>query len=382
MRRYKENKEWYDYDDSEYYDDYSAARGAVDYDDSEYYDDYSAARGDVDYDDLEYYDDYSATRGAVDYDDSLNFSDSRRRRNNGAKSIDNNYNSKNITRKNKKENKRKTGKARLIYALILVVCIFFAAIFAHSEMSNRGSSDTAAESGSGSAVTTGDGSDVGGSEKFLSQFSKEDRERLEKDAAAGNLILVNKQNSLPEDYVPEDLADILYYAEDRSPKARFMREEAASHFNLMVEDASSEGVDFVMTTAYRSYEFQTELFNYYVSQKGSEEEANKTSARPGQSEHQTGLAVDVSCADIDYRISDSFADTQAGKWLRKNCFKYGFILRYTAENENITGYLPEAWHFRYVGSVAAKYIWENDITLEEFLEQSGLTHSYEELYGQ
>ncbi len=290
---------------------------------------------------------------------------------------------------NRKKPKRSNLKVLLICAFcILCLGLIFFRGSGNQELLNHESDLGKDYSMTGSSISADDLSSsekkiaASGNTKFLKQFSKKDQEQLKKDAAAGNLILVNKQNAVPKDYVPSDLADISYYAKDRAAETRFMRAEAAEHFNLMAEDASSEGVDFVMTTAYRSYDFQTNLFNYYVSQKGSEEEANKTSARPGQSEHQTGLAVDVSCADIDYKISSDFANTQAGQWLRANCYKYGFILRYTAESQDITGYLPEAWHFRYVGSVAAKYIWENDITLEEFLEQSGLTHSYEELYAQ
>ncbi len=100
----------------------------------------------------------------------------------------------------------------------------------------------------------------------------------------GLLILVNKENSLDASFVPEDLEPIKYYAEDRNKYSRFMRAEAAEHFHQLVEAADADGIDIVMTTAYRSYEFQKILWDNYVAQKG-EEEANKTSARPGESEH-------------------------------------------------------------------------------------------------
>ena len=182
----------------------------------------------------------------------------------------------------------------------------------------------------------------------------------------GLLILVNKENPVDESYVPEDLADIKYYAKDRPAYARFLRAEAAEAFNRMAEDAAGQGIDFVMTTAYRSYAFQKQLFDSYVARNGLEE-ASRFSARPGQSEHQTGLAVDVSCAAVDYQLVYAFGETDEGQWLARNAADYGFIIRYPEGAEDLTGYLYEPWHLRYVGVYAAKEIEAQGVVLETWL---------------
>lgn len=204
------------------------------------------------------------------------------------------------------------------------------------------------------------------------EISAEQSERLQKlseDAENGLFVLINKQNSVEQDYCPEDLAPIAYYALDRDPQWRFMREEAALRFDEMVEAAREDGIDFVMTTAYRSYAFQSILWDNAVARYGSEESANNMVARPGESEHQSGLAVDVSSAENDYQLNENFGDTEAGKWIAENAASYGFILRYTEDKTDITGYGFEPWHLRYVGETAASEITEQGIALEEYIVQ-------------
>ena len=202
------------------------------------------------------------------------------------------------------------------------------------------------------------------------EMDPEKKAQLQKDQENGLFLLVNKdpENHLDPSYKAEDLEPIKYYAADRNKYTRFMRAEAAEAFHRLVETAAEEGIDIVMTTAYRSYEFQQILWDNYVAQKG-EEEANKTSARPGESEHQTGLAVDLSTSEIDYRNSSDFADTAAGRWVAENAQKFGFILRFPEDKTDITGYSYEPWHIRYVGLTAAADIYEENLTLEEYLEQ-------------
>ena len=202
------------------------------------------------------------------------------------------------------------------------------------------------------------------------EMDPEKKAQLQKDQENGLFLLVNKdpENHLDPSYKAEDLEPIKYYAADRNKYTRFMRAEAAEAFHRLGETAAEEGIDIVMTTAYRSYEFQQILWDNYVAQKG-EEEANKTSARPGESEHQTGLAVDLSTSEIDYRNSSDFADTAAGRWVAENAHKFGFILRFPEDKTDITGYSYEPWHIRYVGLTAAADIYEENLTLEEYLEQ-------------
>ncbi|MDD6255519.1 MAG: M15 family metallopeptidase [Eubacteriales bacterium] len=206
--------------------------------------------------------------------------------------------------------------------------------------------------------------------------SESAQKALDQDVSDGYLILVNKDqaNHLSASYEPSDLERVKYVAEDRSPAGWSMRHKAAEQFNLMSEDAAKEGLDVVVTTAYRSYDFQTQLFNSYVAQKG-EEAANKTSARPGESEHQTGLAADLSTSEINYANSSAFGDTKAGKWVAENCWKYGFIIRFPEGMDSITGYSYEPWHIRYVGDTAAKEIHDSGITLEEYIKENKLGNS-------
>lgn len=175
-----------------------------------------------------------------------------------------------------------------------------------------------------------------------------------------NKVLVNKFYSLGKDYVPKDLVSInSKYAVDDS---KLMEKTAAQAFEKMAKKAKEEGYNIRAVSTYRSYSYQNTLYNNYVSQDGKEK-ADTYSARPGYSEHQTGLAVDVDNISTSYT---SFGLTKEFKWMQENCYKYGYILRYTKETEFITGYKDEPWHYRYVGTEIASYIHENPMTYEEY----------------
>ena len=190
---------------------------------------------------------------------------------------------------------------------------------------------------------------------------------LKNDIDSGYLILVNKEHGLDRDYKPDDLADVKYYASDRSAEGRYMRAEAADAFHSLVEEAGVQGMTLAMTTAYRSYDFQSALYNGYVARDG-QAAADRYSAKPGKSEHQTGLAVDVSSPAVNYQLTMSFADAAEGKWLAENAHLFGFIIRFPKDKEEITGYQYEPWHLRYVGLASADYIYKNEITLEEYFQ--------------
>jgi len=231
-------------------------------------------------------------------------------------------------------------------------------------------------------IFVGDGGDKPGDEKPSAEeqpgeqgFPPEDtRDRevsLQEADEKGLLILVNKEHSIDKDYKPDDLVKIKYYVSDRSETTRYMRAEAAEAFHKLVDKAAADGIELKMTTAYRSYDFQKILFDSYVEKEG-EAAANQYSARPGQSEHQTGLSVDVSSPSVDYQLSDDYGKTEEGKWLADNACRFGFIIRFPKGKEDITGYQYEPWHIRYVGLTAAKEIYEQSLTLEEFLEKNDI----------
>ena len=128
----------------------------------------------------------------------------------------------------------------------------------------------------------------------------------------------------------------------------------------MQADAKALGLDLSLISGYRSYNTQKELYNKYVKKDG-EEVANTYSAKPGHSEHQTGLAFDIGSVDR------SFANTSEAKWIEENAHLYGFIVRYPNGKTDITGYIYEPWHVRYLGKETAKKVWESGLTLEEYL---------------
>lgn len=175
-----------------------------------------------------------------------------------------------------------------------------------------------------------------------------------------NLILVNKYNYLTEDYVPENLENIqTTYARSGMQLVK----EAKEAFEELSESAKKDGMNVIAMSSYRSYDYQVNLYNNYVAEDGKEA-ADKYSARPGYSEHQTGLAVDVYNLDLPYT---SFEETEEYNWMQENAYKYGFILRFPEDKVDITGYQYESWHYRYVGKEVAKEIKDKNLTLEEYL---------------
>lgn len=176
------------------------------------------------------------------------------------------------------------------------------------------------------------------------------------DLSKGNLILVNKFYSLDKDYEPEDLVKI---ESDYTSWGGYLKRDAYDAFKEMVDAAYEDDITLYSVSPYRSYQTQDGLYENYASYDGYEE-ADTYSARPGYSEHQTGLAVDINSTD------DSFAYTSEAKWLFKNAYKYGFILRFSKKGQTLTGFRSEPWHYRYVGEEIATYIYEHGITFEEY----------------
>ena len=157
------------------------------------------------------------------------------------------------------------------------------------------------------------------------------------------ILIANKTYSLPSDYNPGKILP-----------------DAQAAFNEMQAAAKKDGYNLTIVSGFRSYSYQSQLYNNYVARDGKAA-ADTYSARPGYSEHQTGLAMDINNA------SSSFNNTPEAKWIAANCYKYGFILRYPKGKENITGYMYESWHVRYLGKQLAKEVYDSGLTLEEFL---------------
>ncbi len=170
-------------------------------------------------------------------------------------------------------------------------------------------------------------------------------------------MVVNKYRKLDEKFEP-DLVEIKEeYASEKGLKAEKV---AVNAFIKMYNDAKKEGYDLVINSSYRSYQDQVDIQEEYRKLYG-DNYVLKYVARPGYSEHQTGLAF-----DIGSKNSNVFANSKEYTWMLENAYKYGFILRFPKKYEHITGFRSEPWHYRYVGTKISKYIWENDITLEEY----------------
>ena len=179
-------------------------------------------------------------------------------------------------------------------------------------------------------------------------------------------VLVKNGFYLPASYEPDDLCKISIPVSSEN-ETYLLRKEAADALQQMYEDAKKEGLEIAVVSAYRSYEDQKEIYDYYFS-KYDELTASRLVSIPGCSEHQLGLSVDLTSKDIIGDEDSFFVDTPEYRWVIKHAHEYGFILRYPKEKEAVTQISYEPWHFRYVGREAAAYLYENQLTLEEFYQ--------------
>lgn len=184
-------------------------------------------------------------------------------------------------------------------------------------------------------------------------------------------VLVNKQYALPEDYAPDDLVTVEVPTVLENPEIRQLREVASEALTDMFAAAEEDGIILYARSGYRSYQTQVELFNNYVSNHG-EEAANRYSARPGESEHQTGLAMDVTSESVNYQLTEAFGETPEGQWVEENAHDFGYIIRYLEGEEEVTGYQYEPWHLRYLGKELAADVAESGLTYEEYLLERGI----------
>lgn len=180
------------------------------------------------------------------------------------------------------------------------------------------------------------------------------------------LVLVNKTNALDPYYLPEDLVvpAVPFTIEGPAPQKQ-MRSEAARALEQLFARAQAEGIALAGVSAYRSYPRQASIFR--ENWEADPNLANQFSARAGESEHQTGLAIDVSGPSVGYALTQAFGATAEGEWLERNAPDFGFIIRYPKGKEHITGYQYEPWHLRYVGRAAAREIALTGSTLEEYV---------------
>lgn len=189
---------------------------------------------------------------------------------------------------------------------------------------------------------------------------------------SGLYTLINKEHTLDSEYVPNDLMvpNVNLVGHDYEERSK-VRSVMVSNLEKLFYDAKAQGFDLFLLCGYRSYNTQISLYNQDIMTSGKN--FSDSVAKAGDSEHQSGLAVDITIRDLDFQLSQDFRDTAEGTWLAENAHKYGFVIRYPKDKEHITGYIYEPWHLRYIGDVdLATYCYENNLTLEEVYSKLGM----------
>ncbi len=182
----------------------------------------------------------------------------------------------------------------------------------------------------------------------------------------GIFILVNKYSYVDRNFTPDNLVELDSSCKV-SGKSVMLVKEAADAFKRLSDDAAALEYCILGMSGYRTYSYQESLYNRYL-QNDTKENVDTYSARPGYSEHHTGLALDVQTDTVSF---SNFGQTKEYEWLLDNAHRYGFVIHYTEENKWITGYMPEEWHIRYVGIPAATYIYDNNLSVDEYLIMYG-----------
>jgi D-alanyl-D-alanine carboxypeptidase len=185
--------------------------------------------------------------------------------------------------------------------------------------------------------------------------------------------VVNKGRALPASYIPQDLLapNVPLRLPATDPEMQ-IRSVAAPLLQQMFSEALKQNVHLMLSSGYRSYALQSSVYSGYVNSQG-QKSADSSSAKPGHSEHQTGLAIDIEPTSRDCEVELCFANTPEGKWLNANAYKYGFIIRYQKGQDKLSGYEYEPWHVRFVGKELAAQIHTSNQTLEQFFGQPSYT---------
>lgn len=185
------------------------------------------------------------------------------------------------------------------------------------------------------------------------------------------LVLVDKSHGLPANYVPADLVSLHNYGIPVNNYTISGRYIMVHDLQQLIAAGEASGYYLVVASSYRSYAEQTAIFNSYVQDYGLQE-ANTFSARPGQSQHQLGTAIDFTTAQMQYGLSQTFGSTPAGQWLLTNAYKYGFYLSYPQGWENVTQYSYEPWHFRYLGKQDTLDLHQSGLIMQTYLEKKNI----------
>lgn len=252
---------------------------------------------------------------------------------------------------------KKKSKRNLIWFLILIVVLIGLALFIKLNLKNEEpkKNNLQTEENKAPHFPNYEESAVEAEDGLLEVTNEE-----------SNLVLVNKYRKLPDGYEPADLTYPIVPLHGAAKDKTLMRKEAAKALEKLFEGAEANDIELTPVSAYRSFDRQQSLYNFYIETHG-EEWTHAYSALPGTSEHQTGLAMDVSSPNFGNKLEKEFGETKEGAWLADHAHEYGFIIRYPEDKVDITEYHYEPWHIRYVGVKHATYLYENDLVLEEVM---------------
>lgn len=185
-------------------------------------------------------------------------------------------------------------------------------------------------------------------------------------------VIVNKQRSLPDGYEPNDLVEPnVPFSFDEPHEKRHMRKAAAEALEKLFAGAKADGIELRAVSGYRSYQRQVSIYNNNVKTKG-QEYTDRVSSVPGRSEHQTGLAIDVSSPSVGNVLEEVFGTSKEGQWLAEHAAEYGYVIRYLQGEEDTTGYVYEPWHIRYIGTDLAPDVAKSGLTLEEYFDEANI----------
>ena len=261
------------------------------------------------------------------------------------------------------------GAVALVLALVIALAVFIiCSVFGGDNGKDTPSSNVTSTESSENSKTSSETESVLNSEvssEVSQNISSVSKDNINLDADFGTLLLVNNDNPLPDDYD----SNVRKYLVEIDKKYRNndyvtqIHKDVYPYITAMVAAAQKEGVDLRVWSPFRSYAIQKDLFQKQVNRVGGDEEKAATVvARPGTSEHNTGLCADFNMA------SDAFENTEMYRWMTENAEDYGFVMRYRKDKQPITGVIHESWHWRFVGINHAKEMNKLDMCLEEYVE--------------
>ncbi len=248
------------------------------------------------------------------------------------------------------------NKKLLLVLGIVIVCIAGTAFFV---LNRKDNTPIETQNEQKAKTTKSDNQNTANKEEF-------DNAKYSIDSPGSLWWIVNKTRPLPENYVPNDLItpDVKLRLSGAAEQMHYSK-QAEPALIEMFNAAKNNGIILVFGSGYRSYALQKQFYDSYVAKDG-QAAADRYSAKPGTSEHQTGLSFDATSVSEKCHLEICFADTPEGQWIKNNSYKYGFIIRYMEGKESITGYQYEPWHLRYVGTDLATEIQKTGKTMEEF----------------